>query len=98
MSAIRIALLACLSMLVTAPAQSQTYHLGPRGGCYTTTASGTKRYVDHSLCSPATVSGSNQQAVPRPFASAKYMRGPRGGCYTLTPNGNKRYVDRSLCN
>jgi len=27
------------------------YHTGPRGGCYTLTAGGNKRYVDHSLCS-----------------------------------------------
>jgi hypothetical protein len=27
------------------------YYLGPRGGCYTYSASGRKRYVDHSYCS-----------------------------------------------
>lgn len=27
-----------------------SYHTGPRGGCYTFTASGKKRYVDHSFC------------------------------------------------
>lgn len=26
------------------------YHTGPRGGCYTLSASGKKRYVDHSFC------------------------------------------------
>ncbi len=26
------------------------YHVGPRGGCYTYSASGKKRYVDHSYC------------------------------------------------
>ena len=26
------------------------YYLGPRGGCYTYSASGRKRYVDHSYC------------------------------------------------
>lgn len=26
------------------------YHKGPRGGCYTYTESGKKRYVDRSLC------------------------------------------------
>lgn len=26
------------------------YHLGPRGGCYTYTRSGNKRYVDRSYC------------------------------------------------
>jgi hypothetical protein len=29
---------------------SREYHRGPRGGCYTYTASGNKRYVDRSLC------------------------------------------------
>lgn len=29
---------------------SSGYYLGPRGGCYTYTASGNKRYVDRSLC------------------------------------------------
>jgi hypothetical protein len=26
------------------------YYRGPRGGCYTYSASGRKRYVDHSYC------------------------------------------------
>ena len=37
----------------TAPAAraSSGYYLGPRGGCYTYSASGRKRYVDRSYCS-----------------------------------------------
>jgi hypothetical protein len=31
-------------------ASSRGYYLGPRGGCYTYSASGRKRYVDHSYC------------------------------------------------
>ncbi len=31
-------------------AESREYHRGPRGGCYTRTASGGKRYVDRSYC------------------------------------------------
>ncbi|HEX6039710.1 SH3 domain-containing protein [Longimicrobium sp.] len=31
-------------------AASRGYHLGPRGGCYTYTRSGNKRYVDRSNC------------------------------------------------
>jgi hypothetical protein len=31
-------------------AASNGYHLGPRGGCYTYTRSGNKRYVDRSYC------------------------------------------------
>jgi len=33
-----------------ASAASRGYYLGPRGGCYTYSASGRKRYVDHSYC------------------------------------------------
>lgn len=31
-------------------AESRGYYRGPRGGCYTYSASGRKRYVDRSLC------------------------------------------------
>ncbi|HEX6369326.1 MAG TPA: DUF4236 domain-containing protein [Longimicrobium sp.] len=31
-------------------ASSRGYHIGPRGGCYTYSASGRKRYVDRSYC------------------------------------------------
>ncbi|HEX8431473.1 MAG TPA: DUF4236 domain-containing protein [Longimicrobium sp.] len=31
-------------------AESRGYYTGPRGGCYTYSASGRKRYVDHSNC------------------------------------------------
>lgn len=31
-------------------ASSRGYYTGPRGGCYTYSASGRKRYVDHSYC------------------------------------------------
>jgi uncharacterized protein YraI len=31
-------------------AASRGYYRGPRGGCYTYTSSGRKRYVDRSLC------------------------------------------------
>jgi len=33
-----------------APQSPSRYYLGPRGGCYTLTASGNKRYVDRSMC------------------------------------------------
>lgn len=32
------------------PAESRGYYTGPRGGCYTYSASGRKRYVDRSYC------------------------------------------------
>jgi uncharacterized membrane protein len=31
-------------------AETRGYYTGPRGGCYTYSASGRKRYVDRSLC------------------------------------------------
>ncbi|MFL5383847.1 MAG: hypothetical protein ACJ8GN_15105 [Longimicrobiaceae bacterium] len=36
----------------TAPrsSTSRVYYRGPKGGCYTYSASGRKRYVDHSFC------------------------------------------------
>lgn len=34
----------------TPPARSSGYIRGPRGGCYTYSASGNKRYVDRSMC------------------------------------------------
>lgn len=36
--------------LRTPRAQSSGYYTGPRGGCYTYSASGRKRYVDRSYC------------------------------------------------
>jgi hypothetical protein len=33
-----------------ASAEERGYYLGPRGGCYTYTSSGRKRYVERSLC------------------------------------------------
>ena len=32
------------------PGASRQYHRGPRGGCYTYSSSGRKRYVDRSYC------------------------------------------------
>lgn len=34
----------------TASNGDDTYHTGPRGGCYTYTSSGKKRYVSHDHC------------------------------------------------
>ena len=34
----------------SASGSSARYYRGPRGGCYTYSASGRKRYVDHSYC------------------------------------------------
>ena len=43
------------------PKQSAVnYILGPRGGCFFVTASGSKKYVDHSLCAAATTAAARQ--------------------------------------
>jgi uncharacterized protein YraI len=38
------------TLIPRASSSSRGYFRGPRGGCYTYSASGRKRYVDHSLC------------------------------------------------
>jgi hypothetical protein len=77
-------------LFVGVPAKAQ-YITGPRGGCYTVTSGGKKRYVDRSMCDPK--STAKQSTAP----TSKYIRGPRGGCYYITPSGRKQYVDRSMC-
>jgi hypothetical protein len=81
-----------------APAQ---YFLGPRGGCYTISASGRKNYVDRSMCavrpSRAQTSTNAARAGAPEGEAGKFIRGPRGGCYALSPTGRKQYVDRSMC-
>jgi hypothetical protein len=37
-----------------------SYILGPRGGCFFVTAGGSKKYVDHSLCSTSNVAAARQ--------------------------------------
>src|SRR5215813_12680520 len=85
--------------LFTTLADAQ-YHQGPRGGCYTITKSGGKRYVDRSMCATSAASPGRTPASPAVkknyqtspatnLASSKYHLGPRGGCYTLSPSGNK---------
>jgi len=80
--------------LMVSAAQAQ-YIRGPRGGCYTITKSGNKRYVDRSLCNGK----SNEPVAPTANSTRahKYITGPRGGCYYITPSGGKQYVDRSMC-
>lgn len=39
-----------VSLLAAALGLQAQYIRGPRGGCYTITSSGRKRYVDRSLC------------------------------------------------
>jgi hypothetical protein len=78
------------------------YLTGPRGGCYTLTKTGTKRYVDRTLCEPRAQLPTTQQPKVKPNSSSsenpsQFIRGPRGGCYKLTANGTKLYVDRAFC-
>jgi len=77
-----------IALLIAVIALAAPYQRGARGGCYTVSKSGAKRYVDRSFCAA--------KAVVRP-PNPRFFRGPRGGCYTLSANGGKRYVDRSLC-
>lgn len=35
----------------SSPSGNGNYHVGPRGGCYTISSNGKKRYVAHSFCS-----------------------------------------------
>lgn len=85
-------------------ASDDEYHLGPRGGCYTYTSGGKKRYVDRSLCGSGNAVGYSarnsysSEPISNPSSSSGFIRGPRGGCYTYSASGRKRYVDRSLCN
>ena len=87
-----------IAFMLTVIVDAHAYIRGPRGGCYTLSASGAKRYIDRSLCdgqeptSQATTLESTRSSL-----SSGYIRGPRGGCYTVTASGNKRYVNRSLC-
>lgn len=93
----------CLLAAFTAGWAHAQYHRGPRGGCYTITKSGGKRYVDRALCGESGASTATGRAERSGFSgsadpdSRRYHRGPRGGCYTIAPSGSKRYVDRSLC-
>jgi hypothetical protein len=41
-------------------ADAKTYTLGPRGGCFYVTTSGSKKYVDHSMCGQTSVAAARQ--------------------------------------
>jgi hypothetical protein len=101
---VRFAIL--VSVLIAFSLESQAQYIrGPRGGCYTLTRSGNKRYVDRSMCDSPSPQQSTRRSLSDSGGSEKrasspasnYIRGPRGGCYTLGAGGRKRYVDHSLC-
>ena len=63
---------ALLVLVIAGWVEGQT--LGPRGGCYTITSSGRKRYVDRSLCaSPSSEKPPTRTGNQPPPASAKEM-------------------------
>src|SRR5438477_3366915 len=93
----RIVVAAALALaLVFATASEAQYIRGPRGGCYTFSKSGRKRYVERSLCAGSASTGKSPTTSSKSAAS-EYHLGPRGGCYKISASGNRRYVDRSLC-
>ena len=47
----------------------KAYILGPRGGCFFVTASGSKKYVDRSLCSQTTAAAGRVPSVLPPVAT-----------------------------
>ena len=59
-----IARIAILLVALTLATEAQ-YVTGPRGGCYTVSASGRKRYVDRSLCSSSSPPARSVPALPR---------------------------------
>jgi hypothetical protein len=46
--------------LAAKSADAKTYTLGPRGGCFYVTSSGSKKYVDHSMCGQTAVAAARQ--------------------------------------
>jgi len=91
----RNVIVALAIVLVFSTASEAQYIRGPRGGCYTFSKSGRKRYVDRSMCDRSTKSGESSGSSGS--TASPYHLGPRGGCYKITASGNRRYVDRSLC-
>lgn len=100
--------IAAMAVVLAVFAQSADcqYYLGPKGGCYTLSKSGKKRYVDRSMCaiesapaasSPLKPSAATGADSGTSVALSEYRLGSRGGCYTLSASGSKRYVDRSRC-
>jgi hypothetical protein len=89
------------------PDTPRALHVGPRGGCYYISDSGSKTYVDRSECAgirapvapepliaPQSESSSGEA---RSSAGRQLHVGSRGGCYYLDDSGDKTYVDRAEC-
>lgn len=100
MKTLGFCLLAAIAAAITASGQ---YVRGPRGGCYTIIKSGTKRYVDRSLCedqSPST-SRSNIVASTTAESAAKKLyhrlNDDQGRCFELYRDWTWAMVDSSRC-
>lgn len=97
-----VTVIALLAFFLASPVLAQ-YFRGPRGGCYTITRSGAKRYVDRSLCeeTPA-ASSARAQASVAPEAStprALHVRlaDDQGRCFELYKDWSWAMVDPSRC-
>lgn len=93
---LRIAFL--LALAFTLPGQ---YISGPRGGCYTYTRSGAKKYVDRSLCAAETQASPER---PQKGAAAKEGRSvfvriadPQGRCFELFSDWTWKMTEPEQC-
>lgn len=79
------------------------YITGPRGGCYTITRSGAKRYVDRSLCQQTPTGGlaNSRAAEPsqRDQQKSLYVRlaDGQGRCFELYKDWSWAMVDSVRC-
>lgn len=76
------------------------YIRGPRGGCYTITRSGNKRYVDRSLCEdrPAEKAAASESRLTGRERSLKLrLKDKDGSCYELYSDRTWAIVPWALC-
>src|SRR3974377_718834 len=75
-------------------AQAQ-YTTGPRGGCYTTTKSGNKRYVDRSLCAKSSSDANTQKSAASSKAapsSGSSTEPVKGAATKQAPSASGKYI------
>ena len=68
MTPFRFAILVFAGVLGFSASAHAQYFLGPRGGCYTLTRSGSKRYVDRSMCQQEVSAVAAPAPAPAPRA------------------------------
>jgi len=76
------------------------YIRGPRGGCYTITRSGNKRYVDRSLCEdrPGEKAAASETRLAGRERSLKLrLKDKDGSCYELYSDRTWAIVASALC-